>query len=546
MTQHITGGELLVQSLIAHDVDTIFGIPGIQLYELVNALYDVQDRIELIAPRHEQSTTYMADGYARVTHKPGVAMVVPGPGVLNATAGLATAFACSSPVLLLCGQIDSELMTAQKFGALHEIQDQTDTLRGLTKWVGTAHDPREIPDLVAQAFVHMTSGVPGPVALEIPPNILAAEVVDAPLRQLMVPETQLTPAQVSELVATVTKSVNPYILVGGGAINAQAGEVLGELATLLNCPIVQTRNGRGAIDTSHPNAFDPYMRDLVLDDADLAIVVGSRMGSGAGSHIALGTENIININADVHALGYPRPFTTHAVLGDARSVVHDLLEAVREQSPEYRSGWDMAMLGAAREKARERLEVVAPQRDYLASIRESFDRDTVLVSEYTQVGYLSTISYPVTTPGAFISPGYQGTLGYGFATAIGAQIGAKGRRVVSINGDGGFSWTLPELATLKRYGVPLVAIVFNDGRYGNVYRSQKYVYQDRIIGSELTNPDFATLAQAYGIRSYTVHSPSDLAEVCARVRNDELEPVLIEVVVDELPSAWHLFDEPGQ
>ncbi|MGO3147901.1 MAG: thiamine pyrophosphate-binding protein [Leucobacter sp.] len=550
MAQQITGGQLLAKSLVEHDVDTIFGIPGIQLYALVDGLYDYQDRINFVAPRHEQSTTYMADGYARTTKKPGIAMVVPGPGVLNATAGLATALACSSPVLLICGQINSDLIDSKKYGALHEIPEQTQTLRGVTKWVGTARHASEIPDLVTQAFYHMTSGTPGPVALEIPPDVLEAFTDARESSRVVIPEARISDEQLSHIADAISQSRRPHIVAGGGAINSGAGKMLIALAEQLNCPIMQTRNGRGAVDASHPHAVDPYMRDLLIEDTDLVIVVGSRMGSGAGGHIDFGTENIISINTDIEHLGSPRPTVTHAVLSDARTATEQILEWMRVHCDSYTAAWDMNALGVAKREALERLESVQPQRDFLRSISETVAADTILVSEYTQVGYLSTIMYPTTVPGSFISPGYQGTLGYGFATAIGAQVGAQTidaeRFVVSISGDGGFSWTLPELATLKRYGIPLVAIVFNDGRYGNVYRSQKYHFQNRILGSELTNPDFMKLADAYGVRSASVASPEELRSQLVEVLEGPREPILIEVLVDELPSPWHLFDEPGQ
>ena len=529
-----------------HEVDTVFGIPGIQLYDLVDALFDVREFISLIAPRHEQSTTYMADGYARVTGRPGVALVVPGPGMLNATAGLATALACSSPVLLICGQIDSSLMNDVRYGALHEIPNQTESLRHLTKWVGTALDAHEIPDLVTQAFHHMTTGVPGPVALEVPPDVLSAIAVARPTQHLVRPDHVLRTEQLEEIVAAIAESSYPYLLVGGGALSAGAGPAVIAFAEQLGCPVIQTRNGRGVVDASHPQVLDPYMRDLVLGRADLAIVLGSRMGSGAGGHIELGTDTVINVNADVSHLGYPRPTARYSVLGDAKQVTEQLVEGLKRYQAEYSSKWDLSELAEARAEAQKRLDDVDPQRGFLRAIRESLPENSVLVSEYTQVGYLASISYPATAPRSFVSPGYQGTLGYGFATAIGAQVGAGKRRVVSISGDGGFSWTLPELATLTRYGIPLIAIVFNDGRYGNVFRSQKYGYDNRIIGSELTNPDFGSLAQAYGIEFHSVDSPVDLAATLEGVGMGTPAPVLIEVVVGELPSAWHLFDEPGQ
>ena len=489
----------------------------------------------------------MADGYARVTGKPGVAMVVPGPGVLNATAGIATAYACSSPVLLLAGQIDSSLLDDTEYGALHEIPDQTGVLEKLCKWVGTARSAHEIPDLVSLAFYHMSDGVPGPVALEVPPNVLAEMVAPRRPTHFIRPEVEVSPEDIRAIRAALETCQRPYILVGGGAISSRAQDQIIALAEQLNCPIIQTRNGRGAVSAEHSNVFDPHTRQSIIKDADLAIVLGSRMGTGAGGHIPLGTEKVVSINADPAHLIYPRPRSEVAVVGDLSALLRTLLNDFEQRPLRTQSTWTEDEFQAIRSEGAERLDDIRPQLEYLKVISQTFPKDTVLVSEYTQVGYVASITYPASSgPGSFISPGYQGTLGYGFATAIGAQIGAGARRVISITGDGGFAWTMPELATLQRYQVPLVTVLFNDGKYGNVYRSQKYSYQGRIIGSELTNPDFEQLAAAHGVEAHRVTSPEGLESALQRALDGNPRPVLIEVVVSEFPSPWSHFDEPGQ
>ncbi|WP_091034420.1 thiamine pyrophosphate-dependent enzyme [Microbacterium oxydans] len=535
MTDH-TGGDLLADSLINQGVSRIFGIPGVQLDAAADALHARADQVDFICARNEQATTYMADGYARSTGDVGVAMVVPGPGVLNALSGVATGYSANSPMLLIAGQIDSKAI-GRGLGALHEIPDQTGILERLTKWTGIARSADEIPGLVREAFVQLRSGRPRPVAIEVPPDVLAATsrmaaaemVADAPL----VPDEQ----QIRDAAARLLAARRPMIVVGGGVLASNASVALQALAEALEIPVLMTENGRGALDARHRLAFDALALRAFREDADLVLAVGTRFVSTFGTQVDTHGAPVILVNAEEADLGGPRAAvqTLHA---DARLALAALAAEVGSPQRDSRESEFVRV----RSWLAEQFDDIAPQREYLAAIRGALPEDGVFVSEFTQVGYAASACYPAYQPRTYIGPGYQGTLGYGFATALGVKAADPSRSVVSVNGDGGFSWTLQELSTAKRYGLGLVTIVFHDGFYGNVRRIQKNRYGARYFASDLTNPDYGKLADAYGIRSARAYTPQELAGVLADAVPAN-EPILIDVPVGEFPSPWHLIHE---
>ncbi|MGX1584994.1 thiamine pyrophosphate-dependent enzyme [Microbacterium sp. PF5] len=531
-----TGGDLLADSLINQGVSRIFGIPGVQLDAAADALHARTDQVDFICARNEQATTYMADGYARSTGDVGVAMVVPGPGVLNALSGVATGYSANSPMLLIAGQIDSQAI-GRGLGALHEIPDQTGILQRLTKWTGTARSADEIPGLVREAFTQLRSGRPRPVALEVPPDVLAAtsravaaeRVADAPL----VPEEQ----QIRDAAARLLAAKRPMIVVGGGVLAANASVALQALAEALEAPVLMTENGRGALDARHRLAFDALALRAFREDADLVLAVGTRFVSTFGAQVDTNGAPVILVNAEAADLEGPRAAaqTLHA---DARLALAALAAEVGTPARDSRE----SEFARVRTWLAAQFADIAPQREYLSAIRGALPEDGVFVSEFTQVGYAASACYPAYQPRTYIGPGYQGTLGYGFATALGVKAADPDRAVVSVNGDGGFSWTLQELSTAKRYGLGLVTIVFHDGFYGNVRRIQKNRYGARYFASDLTNPDYGTLAEAFGIRSARATTPQELSGVLADAVPAN-EPILINVPVGEFPSPWHLIHE---
>jgi len=531
-----TGGDLLAESLLAQGVDTVFGIPGVQLDAAADALYSRSGQIDFVCARNEQATTYMADGYARSTGDVGVAMVVPGPGVLNALSGVATGYSTNSPMLLIAGQIDSQAI-GKGLGALHEIPDQTGILERVTKWTGTARTADEIPGLVTEAFRQLRSGRPRPVALEVPPDVLAATSAATAATRVEFAPIAPDHSAISDAARLLAASRRPLIVVGGGVLAANATAALRELAERLEAPVLMTENGRGALDARHRLAFDGLALRALRPEADLVLAVGTRFVSTFGTQVDTAGAPVILVNAEAADLEGPRQAAVR-VHADAGLALEALAAEIGRPSRESRAD----EFAAVRVWLDEQFADIAPQREYIGAIRSVLPEDGVFVSEFTQVGYAASACYPAYQPRTYIGPGYQGTLGYGFATALGVKAADPNRAVVSVNGDGGFSWTLQELSTMKRYGLGLVTIVFHDGFYGNVRRIQKNRYGARYFASDLTNPDYAALAGAFGIASATAHDPASLQGVLADAVAAN-EPILIDVPVGEFPSPWHLIHE---
>ncbi len=528
----VTGGEALVQCLKAHGVDTVFGLPGVQLDWAFDALYAERDTIRVYHTRHEQAVSYMADGYARVTGRVGVCLTVPGPGVLNAMAGLATAYACSSSVLCLTGQIPSQEIGAGR-GLLHEINNQLGALRSVTKWTAPAHTPEAIPGTIAEAFRQLRTGRPRPVAVEIPPDVLRATAPFAPAAPLAVETATPDPEAVERAARALGRAERPVIFAGGGVLRAAAWEPLRELAGMLEAPVVMTENGKGAVSDREYLAQNMTAAAELVPAADVIVVIGSRFyvpsrsdwGPRAG-------QTVIQLDIDPEEIGRNSPVTL-GIVADARPGIEALVAAVPRHNRRRARRRDE--LEAVRARTRATLETVQPQAAFAAAIRDVLPDDGILVTEMTQVGYWSNVGFPVYAPRTYITSGYQGTLGHGFANALGAQVGAPGRPVVSINGDGGFMYNVQELSTAVRHRLNVVAIVFSDNAYGNVRRIQRESFGGRLIASDLLNPDFVLLAEAFGMEGMRADTPDALRRALAKALSDQ-RPALIEVPVGEMPN----------
>jgi acetolactate synthase-1/2/3 large subunit len=531
----ITGGQALALQLVREGVEHIFGVPGVQLDYAIDGLAGVSDQIRYLNTRHEQATSYMADGYARTTGKVGVCMVVPGPGLLNAMAGLATAYACSSRVLCISGQIPSTAI-GRGFGLLHEIPQQSMMLGALTKWSACAEGPGQVAGLVNQAMRQLRAGRPRPVGLEVPPDVLqATSSVDLPepitADEPTIPDPDLL-RRAAELIAA---SERPTLYVGGGVVASNGGPALRALAERLEAPVLMTSNGRGALDDRHPLALTAMAGRELLADADLLLAVGTRfMNQQQHPALAPGTALIL-LNADEHDLGGPRN-PTLAIHGDAALGLEGLA-GLLDGAPRRPSRY--VDVESVRNRFAERLGVVEPQSSWLRAMRTATPEDGILVNEFTQVGYLATVAWPVYQPRTYISSGYQGTLGYGFPTALGAKVGNPRRTVLSITGDGGFGWGLNELSTARKHAIGVVTVVFNDSAYGNVRRTQVEDFGGRIVGSELLNPDFVALAESFGVRGARATTPAELHGLLRETLGpDNHEPVVIDVPVGPMPNPW--------
>ncbi|CAA9542688.1 MAG: Acetohydroxy acid synthase [uncultured Thermomicrobiales bacterium] len=531
----MTGGQALVAALEGEGIETIFGLPGVQLDGAFDALYDARDRVRVLHTRHEQATAYMADGFARTTGRVGTCLVVPGPGLLNASAALSTAYACNSPVLCVTGQIQSDLIDVGR-GLLHEIPNQLGMVRSVTKHAARATTPEAIPALVREAFTHLRTGRTRPVEIEIPPDTLFASA-DVELLPPAPPRERPSgdPDALEQAAKLLGTAERPLIWAGGGVLAAEAWDELLALAELLQAPVATTWNGRGAISDRHYLAQTVVGGKQLLAGADVVLAVGTRFVDPATSPWGVKPgQRVVQMDVDPEEIGRNHPPTV-GIEADAKAGLTALAERVNAHNRRRPSR--EAELTDLQRGVAERARSVGPQAEYALAIRRELPDEGIFVSEMTQVGYWANLAFPVYRPRTYIGPGYQGTLGFGFPTGLGAAVGNPGTPVVSVNGDGGFGFCLNELATMAQHRIPLVALVFDDGAYGNVRRIQQEQMGGRTIASDLRNPDYLKLADAFGVAARRVETPDALA-LALRESFKAAEPTLIAIPIGPVPNPW--------
>ena len=526
----MTGGEAVVRALIAEGVDTVFGLPGIQNDWLYNAFFDARDQIRIIHTRHEQGAAYLALGHALATGRPAVYSVVPGPGFLNSTAALATAYALNAPVLCLTGQIPSKSIGKAE-GILHEIPDQLGVMRSLTKWAARINSPSDAPGLVAEAFRQLRSGRPRPVGLEVPMDILERrDLVEAPDGQLPAEFPRVDFDLIEQAAKRLAGSRRPLIFVGGGALGV--GPEVRQLAEILQAPVVAHRTGHGVLDSRHYLSMVQPQAHPLWKGADVVLAIGTNLRVPLQSWGVDDDLTVIRIDVDPDAHGRIRA-PAIAITARAEDAMAPLIERVVREAPKRASREEeMRSLALAWQAA---CSFLAPQREFLTVIREELGEDGIFVEELTQVGFSARAIFPVYHPRTFITTGYQGTLGFGFPTALGVKVARPDVPVISVAGDGGFMFTVQELATAVQHGIPLVTIVFNNGQYGNVQQMQRQLYGNRIIASDLVNPDFVKMAEAFGAAASRARTGPELKR-SIRTALDSGRPAVIDVPVGDLPD----------
>lgn len=520
----MTGGEAIVDGLIRHGIDTVFGLPGVQLYGLFDAFARNANRLRLINARHEQTTAYMALGYACATGKPAAYAVVPGPGVLNTTAALATAWGVNAPVLCITGQVPSTMIGRLR-GQLHELPDQLATLRTLLKHADRIEDPTEAPTKVARAFQEMMSGRRGPVSLEMALDQLPASAEVTPQDPLPLhPNPVPDPEKIARLAKMMNEARAPMIWVGGGAQDASA-EILA-LAEKTGAPVVSFRGGRGIVDDRHPLGLTIPAGYLLWPETDLLVAFGTRLDVPTARWGEM-PAGITIARIDIDAAERRRLQVDLGITADSADAARALTEQVQPRSDAARA----ARIAKAKADTAVSIQSVQPQMSYIEAIRDALPEDGILCDEMTQVGYVSWFGFPFHQPRTLVTSGFSGTLGAGFPTALGVKVAWPDRAVVAVSGDGGFLFGGSDLATAVKHGINLVTVVFNNSAYGNVMRDQKRMFDGRDSGSALTNPDFQTYAKAFGVRSWRVTDAGGLKTAVTEALAANA-PCLIEVMTD--------------
>ncbi len=535
----MTAAETVVATLVSHGLDTVYALPGVQNDLLFEALFKFSDRLRTVHTRHEQGAAYMALGAALATGKPQAYAVVPGPGFLNSSAALLTAFSMNAPVLALIGQIpDADI--GKGLGHLHEIRDQTGIIKRLVDHCALIRKPAQAARATALALRAMQTGRPGPAALECAIDVwgkAAPVTLPAPLP---IAAPKIDPSAIRRAAKRLGAAKRPMIVCGGGAQDASA-EVTA-LSAMLQAPVLGHRRGRGVLDSRDPLSVTLPLGRNLWGEADVVLAVGTRLLMqyrqwGIDRELA-----VIRVDADPeehNRLHKP----AIALTGDAKPILAALLAELPAHNARRASR--QAEMQERQTAWRKRMEEkLAPQAAYLAAIRDELPEDGIFVDEVTQVGFAARLLFPAYKPRSFLSSGYQDNLGWGFATALGAQHARPDVPVLSICGDGGFMFTANELATAMRHRIPLVTVIFNDGAFGNVRRMQQLQYGNRLIGSDLANPDFVRFAESFGAGAERAKTPEELRGALRRALANRSGPSLIEVPVGPMPSPWEFIFMP--
>jgi acetolactate synthase-1/2/3 large subunit len=535
----MTTAEATVATLIAHGIETIYALPGVHNDDLFDALFKASDRIRTVHTRHEQGASLMALGAALATGKPQAYSVVPGPGLLNSATGLLTAYGTNAPVLALIGQIPLDAI-GRGLGYLHEIRDQAGILARLADFSARIRTPGEAPRLVAAAVRAMSTGRPGPAVLECAMDVWGCA---GPVPPIAPPEPPppdpIDEDAILEAAKLLGRAERVLIVAGGGAQDASA-EVT-QLSQMLQAPVMAYRRGRGVLDGRDPFSVTLPLGHTLWAEAEAVLGVGTRLFHGFQHWGVDDRLALIRVDADPEEPDRWRRADV-ALIGNAKPILRRLLEVLPSHTRTRPSRREEML--ERQKKVRQRLAKLAPQTGFLDAIRNELPEDGILVDEVTQMGFAARLIFPVYKPRTFISPGYQDSLGWGYAAALGVQDARRDVPAVAIAGDGGFLFTATELATAVHHRIPLVAIVFNDGAYGNVRRTQQERFGNRMIATDLSNPDFVRLADSFGVTAERARNPEELRMALARGFKRRDGPTLIEVPVPALPSPWEFIHMP--
>ena len=508
----MTGGEAVARSLAAHGTDVVFGIPGnhnLPIYEHL-----ASNGIRHFLSRHEQGCGFGADGFGRVSGRPGVALVTAGPAVLNTLAALSQSYADSVPVLM----VSPGMPLRHPYGGnghLHEVKDQQAAVDAVVAVSHRVSSVDEIGDAITQAFTDMTAGRPRPVHVEIPIDVLD-EVADTEVGlPLATPVVSAPAAQLNRAAAALAECSRPGIVVGGGA-RAASTEVL-RLAEQLGASVVTTTNGKGIIPEDHPLSLGAgaHLHSVAewARTRDVLIAVGTDFGPSDlwnGGWTLDGT--LVRIDIDPRQIGVNvRPDIS--LVSDAATALRSLLDLIGDSRSGNANPESATWASRVHEEAA--LEGVLWQRE-MTAMAEVLDRDAIVAGDSAAVCYYGLrANLPLHTPGAFLYPTGSGTLGYGLPAAIGAKIAAPERQVVAVMGDGGVMFTLPELAAAAAEGLALPLIVIDNGGYGQIRKNMNLRGYDP-LGVDFPSPDFAAAGKALGCHGVSIESPERLSEELAK------------------------------
>ncbi len=533
----MTGAQAMVKALELEGIKTIFGYPGAAICPFYDALLD--SNITHVLTRNEQGAAHSASGYARVTGKPGVCVATSGPGATNLITGIATAYMDSIPMVAITGQVSLELIGRDVFQEV----DITGATAPFCKHSYLVKHVQELPRIIKEAFHIASTGRPGPVVIDVPMDIQTLELdftypstVDIKGYK---PNYKGHPQQIRKIAEAISKAKAPVICAGGGVVTAKATDIMTSFAEKCGIPVVTTLMGIGAIKGEHPlnlgmlGSHGVYAANYAVNRTDLLILIGARVGDralGTAEKIAESAK-IIHIDIDPAEIG-KNVSTTIPVVGDARLILEELDNVIQ---PGDTLDWVSEVKRIKREKLKTEQcadrNTVNPKL-VISLLSKRLNDTTIMATEVGQNQIWAANSFIAKRPGAFITSGGLGTMGYGLPAAIGAKLGSPDSTVVVVGGDGSFQMSMPELGTIKQCGIGIKILILNNSRLGMVRELQKTRYNKRYSQIYMNNnPDFVKLAEAYGFRAERIAADSQIGAALDRFLADT-DTYLLECVVD--------------
>ena len=541
----MTGGKAVVECLKAHGVDTIFGIISTHTMHIYDALYHEQGNIRFIGGRHEHALGFMADGYSRVTGKPGIMFTSGGPGAADSMGSMGEAYHASSRLLQVTANAEQDLIDSGK-GAIHEAKDQLGMFRSVTGWNALIDNLEAMPDYFLEAFQRFESGRPRPIELEVPTDLFdkQVDVEVIPPRDVTTPQPD--PFAIEKAAAALRSAKRPIIWVGRGVMLADATNELRELAETLGAPVTSATTGKGAFPDDHPLGIgvgefggirgDSPLGDF-LDNADLLLIIGSTMAYHRTIQQGLKLPaNIVQIDVDPAEIGKNYPANV-GVQGDAKTVLQQILSQLDSKPVSTDPGYAAEIAELKRGIHRSLVDQYPNETRTLEGIRSVLARDAIVVGDATVPNYRASRCMPFYEPNTYIGPNSWAGLGFGFPAGLGAKVGQPDKQVVVITGDGGFQYNIQELGTSLQYGISPVVLIFNDNAWGVLKGVQKETFNGRYIGTDLRNPDFVKLAEAYGAPATRVHNLDELTTTLA----DALQDNTIHLIEVATPNGFPAF-----
>ncbi len=515
---HRRVADAIVDVLEGAGVDTVFGIPGLHTLDLYDALAD-RPAIRHVLTRHEQGAAFAADGYARVSNKPGIVSTTTGPGSFNTLAAMAEAWSDSSPVVLLAGQIDAALLGLGR-GVLHETPDQARSFEAVTSFAGRPRSAAEVPLAVAEAIRCSMTGRRQPAYVELPTDLLGQPHLDAaPAVHFASPVTP-DPTSIVAAARVLAGARRVVVLPGAGVQRAGGSAALRRLAVRLGAPVATPITGAGAIAADDAWWAGPVVPGrpecrVLLEEADAILVVGCRLDDVGTARWTLPLRNLVQIDIDPAAIGRSYPVAA-GIVGDARLAMEALLDELGAGPADVAADWGAPRAGAARAAF---LDGVPPAnravRDAFLAARAALPRDAIVTHDAAMLNSWTGFFWPVHEPDGSIFPWGSATLGFALPTANGAAVAAPGRRVVAACGDGGFLFTATELATAVAHQLDVTVLIHDDAGFGSIAAYQRR-FHGRAYATDLVNPDLVAFARSFGLPAERVEDVAVLAPALGR------------------------------